>query len=1025
MDFFALPSFYKSLKSMKRKRQINDKAVGQVNQLLGSINSGDKNPLSVFKPTKNGETRIKKCVKYDLHSFCRLITIQDGAGTTLLFVGDHEDSDEWLKNNRGLIIGSGSQKLGTTYVGSPEHKGLKNARGDKWAGRLIERLDEKKQEIIFKTLSFSAIKPIQNLDAGSDEEAISASVSVVEDPTLKQAIEDTLILLNRGDVEEAEKRVDFYSGEFKSLGNLSSGEIIEVIENSEIKRIPVGSPEYLSWVDSFINAEQPFDWFLFMHPEQEQFVDNDYSGSAVLSGVSGSGKTAIAVKRAIRLAKKYNESKILVITLNKALADLISEIINYACTDRDITVRIDVKCYFDLAIELIHSLEPENRKLYTSMNDLDEHKDEIFREFYRCMANNLSAEVILPTHYHLAAQKIDAEKYISEEFDWIRSTTTEKTRYSYLEILRKGRGFPLFKNHRRLILEGLEAWEQKMRDVGVIDNLGLTISIGRHLNKIKAKYRSVIVDEAQDFGTSELSILRLLVTSNENDMFFCGDAAQQVQPKCQSFQEAGIEIGRRAFTLSRNYRNSKEILELASSILIENLADEHLEHSELEISDPELALRSSAEPVLLSAISLEQEIAFALELISQSSIDAKKKNKSHTGCVAIAGYSQFEIEQFGKQKDLHVLNGEKKMLGSEVFLSDLEQTKGFEFDTVVIINCREGVLPPTGIPREEMYRFISQFYVAMTRAKEQLILSYSNEKSNWLDNQNVELAEFDWNEYIDEESLQPIGKPGFLPEFPGERELKIPQMSGSQFIYTEAARGLSPDTLSKIVASVPKGSTIEELFAELTKDEANKTKIYFGADAASKFVSGYLEAMDSQKSIMIRDPNFSEVSVTSKQPTTPITTVRARSVMTRFSNVGVEKVQTKLSEIKLTAKEYATLHGLGLRTLDDLISCDSRTLRDHFTARKVNEIKKMAKAKRKSQAQKAGIEVENIVTSIRIADAGFSPRTLKVLQDFNIKTVDEINNIKSEKLRKNPNIGKTQLLEIQRIVKQNGLNFTP
>ena len=39
---------------MKRARQINDKAVGQVNMLIGSINSGDKNPLKAFKTTNHG-----------------------------------------------------------------------------------------------------------------------------------------------------------------------------------------------------------------------------------------------------------------------------------------------------------------------------------------------------------------------------------------------------------------------------------------------------------------------------------------------------------------------------------------------------------------------------------------------------------------------------------------------------------------------------------------------------------------------------------------------------------------------------------------------------------------------------------------------------------------------------------------------------------------------------------------------------------------------------------------------------------
>ena len=100
----------------------------------------------------------------------------------------------------------------------------------------------------------------------------------------------------------------------------------------------------------------------------------------------------------------------------------------------------------------------------------------------------------------------------------------------------------------------------------------------------------------------------MVVAANENDLFLCGDAAQQVQPKSQNFRQSGISVTGRTFNLKRNYRNSKEILDLASRILISNLEDEHLEHSELEISDPELAIRSSAEPILLSCNSWKKKL---------------------------------------------------------------------------------------------------------------------------------------------------------------------------------------------------------------------------------------------------------------------------------------------------------------------------------------------------------------------------------------------------------------------------------
>ena len=104
-----------------------------------------------------------------------------------------------------------------------------------------------------------------------------------------------------------------------------------------------------------------------MHPEQEKYVIADYNGPAKLSGVSGSGKTAIAIARAIRLAKKYSKEKILILTLNTALADLISDIVSEACEDQNVRNRIDVLAYFDLAIRLVHQL---NQKIRTCIPTL-------------------------------------------------------------------------------------------------------------------------------------------------------------------------------------------------------------------------------------------------------------------------------------------------------------------------------------------------------------------------------------------------------------------------------------------------------------------------------------------------------------------------------------------------------------------------------------------------------------------------------------------------------------------------------
>ena len=50
--------------------------------------------------------------------------------------------------------------------------------------------------------------------------------------------------------------------------------------------------------------EYPWEkWVVFLHPEQRRFATGNYSGPARVSGSAGTGKTVVALHRAVHLAK--------------------------------------------------------------------------------------------------------------------------------------------------------------------------------------------------------------------------------------------------------------------------------------------------------------------------------------------------------------------------------------------------------------------------------------------------------------------------------------------------------------------------------------------------------------------------------------------------------------------------------------------------------------------------------------------------------------------------------------------------
>jgi hypothetical protein len=168
---------------------------------------------------------------------------------------------------------------------------------------------------------------------------------------------------------------------------------------------------------------------------------------------------------------------------------------------------------------------------------------------------------------------------------------------------------------------------------------------------------------------------------------------------------------------------------------------------------------------------------------------------NHSGCIAtldILGLSP----GYGKEIGIPVLDGTSKFLRGTRFLSDLEQTKGYEFDTMVIVNCAKGNLPPSGAPEQEVFRSASEFYVAMTRARNQLVISFSGEMCDWLG--TVGMAASQWSDVVDTDELRNVGMPGFLQEFPDMDAFNVRELTGTEFIFTPYARGLEVELQERL-----------------------------------------------------------------------------------------------------------------------------------------------------------------------------------------------------------------------------------
>ena len=716
-----------------------------------------------------------------------------------MYVGSHDDCDKWLNKHKGLKV-----KVGVTGEPILTSESINindpNARIETDFGfsesekELLTVLDESIVDKLLNGVQRSICKKLENIKVTTTDEEIIDIVTCVENKRLSNSLFDILMFLREDNCIEAEYAVKSYFGELVDVEQTDE----PLIDGQSIKYIPADSNDYFKIIDHFSKIIDYREWMLFMHPEQEKFVDEDYAGPIKISGVSGSGKTCILVKRACALAKKYPEERILILTLNRSLANLIKDLVEKAALE-EVRPRIDVMPFFHLCQKLLHDFEPENDKLYDDKTWKSlEHIDEIWREYYRCELNNYDARILQRIHDSLIGRNIDSENYIREEFDWIRSGIFTTDREQYLQVERSGRSYPFDKSFRQDILKGLEYWDCKMIAVGVTDYLGISTALYRYLDKLKPIYRCILVDESQDFGTTEMQIIRKLVIEGSNDIFLCGDAAQQVSSKHQNLKQSGIDIpGARSRKLSLNYRNSRDVLKAAYHVLVENLSEEMISGRDFEILDPSYANFNGPTPLIMSESSIHKEIACALTFLKQQLED--EKHKGIKACLVICGYTLYELSGFAAKLKTPLLDGNRSLDEGSLFISDLENIKGFEFHTVCIVNCSKNILPYVGSPEKERFRDLSRLYVAMTRAQKQLILSYHNDKSLFLINTGNYFLEGEWKEYLLKHYPEiDYGCPDRLENIRKENSMSIGKMSGEQFLYTETAVGLNPLLIEKI-----------------------------------------------------------------------------------------------------------------------------------------------------------------------------------------------------------------------------------
>ena len=234
-----------------------------------------------------------------------------------------------------------------------------------------------------------------------------------------------------------------------------------------------------------------------------------------------------------------------------------------------------------------------------------------------------------------------------------------------------------------------------------------------------AVYQAILVDEGQDFADDWYRTLLRALDSTTNSLFIALDSSQTIYKRRVSWRDIGIQIVGRTRVLRVNYRNTRPILSTAYP-LIHDLDVSGMVVCEAggEYVVPEKALRDGPMPEIKRFNSFDAERRHALEWIRARLEKGVPPNE-----LLVLGLSRSDmakLEEWLQDAGIpaQLLGGR---VGAEVVrLSTVHSAKGLDAESVLLLSAHQ-------LERRDEAEGRRLLYIAMTRARTELHISYSGE----------------------------------------------------------------------------------------------------------------------------------------------------------------------------------------------------------------------------------------------------------------------------------------------------------
>lgn len=455
--------------------------------------------------------------------------------------------------------------------------------------------------------------------------------------------------------------------------------------------------------------EAPWErWIVFLHPAQRALVERRFGGPARVSGSAGTGKTIVALHRAVYLARRQPGTRVLLTTFSKTLASALQrKLVLLGGNDPDLVGRITVQSVTGIAYDL----------------------------YSRAFGQpNLASPAVLQSLLQQAAAAQPARDYpqrlLLSEWQEVVDAWQLESWEDYRSVARLGRKtrvgekqraalWAIFAEVRRQLAQRkLVTWSQ------LLGRLAAQLGSGTAL-----PFEHIVVDEAQDLSVAEGRFLAALGGGRPDALFFAGDLGQRIFQQPFSWRALGLDVRGRSQRLRVNYRTSHQIRAQADRLLPGVLSDVD---GEQENRRGTVSVFDGPPPVIGLYPTVEAEGAAVGEWLARRLADGFRPEEIGLFVRGEAELARARAAAKAAGTKAAELSEKFEVVPGKLIIGTMHLAKGLEFRAVAVMACDDEVIPSQArieavaddADLEEVYTTERHLlYVACTRARDQLLVT--------------------------------------------------------------------------------------------------------------------------------------------------------------------------------------------------------------------------------------------------------------------------------------------------------------